>query len=91
MACIWEGKESIKKSIFTEFTSSENNVQHVYCLHVCYAHSQHIESHLSRKQPQAKILIAFLFSQLHFNNVTFMAAILLWAVRDVHCVTRESP
>ena len=35
-----------------------------------YAHSQHTESHLSKKQPQAKIPIAFLFSQLHFNNVT---------------------
>ena len=38
----------------------------VNCLR--YAHSQHIESHLGKKQPQAKILIAFLFSQLHFNN-----------------------
>ena len=35
-----------------------------------YAHSQHIESHLGKKQPQAKLPIAFLFSQLHFNNVT---------------------
>ena len=42
--------------------------QHAYCL--CYAHSHHIESHLGKKQPQAKIAIAFLFSQLHFNNVT---------------------
>ena len=42
--------------------------QHAYCLR--YAHSQHIESHLSKKQQQAKIPIAFLFSQLHFNNVT---------------------
>ena len=42
--------------------------QHAYCLR--YAHSQHIESHLGKKQPQAKIPIAFLFSQLHFNNVT---------------------
>ena len=25
---------------------------------------------LARKQPQAKISIAFLFGQLHFNNVT---------------------
>ena len=31
---------------------------------------QHIESHLGKKQPQAKILIASLFRQLHFNNVT---------------------
>ena len=30
------------------------------------AHYQHIESHLSKKQPQVKILIAFLFSQPHF-------------------------
>ena len=42
--------------------------QHAYCL--CYAHSQHVESHLGKKQQQGKILIAFLFSQLHFNNVT---------------------
>ena len=42
--------------------------QHAYCLR--YAHSQHNESHLAKKQPQAKIPIAFLFSQLHFNNVT---------------------
>ena len=42
--------------------------QHAYCLP--YAHSQHIESHLGKKQQQAKIPIAFLFSQLPFNNVT---------------------
>ena len=42
--------------------------QHAYCLR--YAHSQHVESHLGKKQPQAKIAIAFLFGQLHFNNVT---------------------
>ena len=42
--------------------------QHAYCLH--YAHSQHIESHLGKKKLQAKVAIAFVFSQLHFNNVT---------------------
>ena len=42
--------------------------QHAYCLH--YAPSQNIESHLGKKQLQAKIPIAFLFSQLHFNNAT---------------------
>ena len=42
--------------------------QHAYCLR--YAHSQHIESHLGKKQQQAKIPIAFLFSQLHFHNIT---------------------
>ena len=42
--------------------------QHAYCLR--YAHSHHIESHLGKKQPQAKIAIEFLFGQLHFNNVT---------------------
>ena len=42
--------------------------QHAYCLR--YAHSHHIESHLGKKQPQAKIAIAFLFGHLHFNNVT---------------------
>ena len=42
--------------------------QHAYCLH--YAHSQHIESHLGKKQQQEKIPIAFPFSQLHVNNVT---------------------
>ena len=54
-----------------------------------------IESHLGKKQLQAKIPIAFLFSQLHFNNVTspalFTAAILLCAVRDAQCKTRDSP
>ena len=39
-----------------------------YCLR--YAHSQHIESHLDKKQQQEKNPIAFLFSQLRFNNVT---------------------
>ena len=67
--------------------------QHAYCLR--YAHSQHIESHLGKKQQQAKIPIAFLFSQLHFNNITshalFPAAILLCAVKDAQCKTRESP
>ena len=42
--------------------------QHAYCLR--YAHSQHIESHLGKKQQQEKIPIAFLFRQLHFNNIT---------------------
>ena len=42
--------------------------RHAYCLR--YAHSQHIESHLGKKQQQAKIPIAFLFRQLHFNNIT---------------------
>ena len=67
--------------------------QHTYCLG--YAHSQHIESHLGEKKQQAKIPIAFLFSQLHFNNITshavFTTAILLCAVRDAQCKTRESP
>ena len=31
------------------------------------------ESHLGKNQPQPKILIAFLSSQLHFNNVTLHA------------------
>ena len=42
--------------------------QHAYCLR--YAHSHHIESHLGKKEPQAKIAIAFLFGHLHLNNVT---------------------
>ena len=42
--------------------------QHAYCLH--YAPSQHIESHLGKKQLQAKIPVVFLFNQPHFNNVT---------------------
>ena len=49
---------------------------------------------LSKKQPQAKIAIAFLFGQLHLNNVHmlfFTEAILLCAVRDAQCKTRESP
>ena len=47
--------------------------QHAYCLR--YAHSQHIESHLGKKQQQAKIPIAFLLSQLHFNNITSHAVV----------------
>ena len=42
--------------------------QHACCLRC--AHSQRIKSRLGEKEPQAKIPIAFLFSQLHFNNVT---------------------
>ena len=42
--------------------------QHAYCLR--YALSHHTESHFGKKQPQAKIAIAFLFGQLHFNDVT---------------------
>ena len=42
--------------------------QHAYYLR--YAHSHHTEYHLGKKQPQAKIAIAFLFGQRHFNNVT---------------------
>ena len=42
--------------------------QQAYCLR--YAHSQHTESHLGKKRQQTKIPIAFLLSQLHFNNVT---------------------
>ena len=67
--------------------------QPAYCLR--YAHSQHIESHLGKKQQQAKIPIAFLFSQLHFNNITshtlFTGATLLCAERDTQRKTRESP
>ena len=67
--------------------------QHAYCLR--YAYSHYIESHLGKKQPHAKIAIAFLFGQLHFNDVTshalFTESILLCAVRDAQCKTRESP
>ena len=42
-----------------------NSATHVLLTTYC-----HIESHLGKKQPQAKIAIAFLFGQLHFNNVT---------------------
>ena len=63
--------------------------QHAYCLR--YAHSQHIESHLGKKQPQAKISKAFLFSQLHFKNVTSHA--LLYgghlAMRSKRCAVQN--
>ena len=45
-----------------------NSATCIQCLP--YAHSQHIESHLGKKIPQAKFPIEFLFSQLHLNNVT---------------------
>ena len=58
-----------------------------------YAHSQRVESHLGKKQPQTKILIGLLlniiliiFLQMFF----FTAAILLCAVRDAQCKTSES-
>ena len=63
--------------------------QHAYCLR--YAHSQHIESHLGKKQQQAKIPIASRFSQLLLHMLVFTAAILLCAVRDAQCKTRKSP
>ena len=63
--------------------------QHAYCLR--YAHSQHIESHLGKKQQQAKIPIASLFSQLLLHMLVFTAAILLCAVRDAQYKTRKSP
>ena len=63
------------------------------------AYVMHIPSPLSltsarnnRKQKLQKLF----FGQLHFNNVTshaffFTEAILLCAVRDAQCKTRESP
>ena len=64
----------------------------VNCLR--YAHSQHIESHLGKKQPQAKILIAFFSSQPHLiiflQMLFFTAAVFLCAVRDAQCKTSES-
>ena len=57
--------------------------QHTFCLH--YAHSQHTESHLRKKQPQGKIPTALLFSQRIFimllQMLFFTAAILLCAVQ----------
>ena len=52
----------------SRFSISRSNSATNSALH--YAHSQHIESHLCKKQPQAKIPIAFLFNQLHFTSVT---------------------
>ena len=43
-----------------------SNARTAYIMHIP---STYIESHLGKKQPQPKIPIAFLFSQLHFNNV----------------------
>ena len=77
----------------SRFSISRSNSATNSALH--YAHSQHIESHLCKKQPQAKIPIAFLFNQLHLlvllQMVFFTVAILLCAVRDVQCKTGESP
>ena len=64
----------------------------VNCLR--YAHSQHIESHLGNKQPQAKILIVFspvnIILVISLLMLFFTAAILLCAVRDAQCKTSES-
>ena len=98
--CMWNGEESIKKSVLQNLRDitlrtqcDKENIkmkikvskhkfnihyrgspwgsrtqQHTHCLR--YAHSQHTECHLTKKQQQARIPKAFLFSQLHFNNVT---------------------
>ena len=60
-----------------------------------YAHSQHIESHLGKKQQQEKNPIVFLFSQLRFNNVIshalFYGGHLVMRSKRCACKTRESP
>ena len=61
---------SVKIKVSYPFTITQ---QQANCLR--YAHSQHIESHLGKKQPHAKIPIAFLFGKHHFNNVTSDAPI----------------
>ena len=88
----WKSKwvsTNFKNIHYRGFPWGSRTQQDAYCLR--YAHSHHIESHLGKKQPQAKIAITFLFSQLHFNNVTshalFTGAILLCAVRDAQCKT----
>ena len=58
-----------KLNIYDRGSPRGSRTQQLACC-LRYAHSQHIESHLGKKQQQAKIPIAFLFSQLHFNNVT---------------------
>ena len=72
MACIWKGgggRCGAKVQYpLSRFSISRSNSATNSALH--YAHSQHIESHLCKKQPQAKIPIAFLFNQLHFTSVT---------------------
>ena len=70
---LWVGKVS-KHKLNIHYRGSprgSGTQQHAYRLR--YAHSQHTESHLGKKQQQAKISIPFLFSQLHFNNVTSRA------------------
>ena len=70
MACIWKGGEGGAKVQYplSRFSIGRSNSATDSALH--YAYSQHIESHLCKKQPQAKIPIAFLFNQLHFTSVT---------------------
>ena len=55
--------------IYHKISHLGHTQQRAYCLR--YPHSQHLlECHLTKKQPQAKIPIAFLLSELHCNNVT---------------------
>ena len=63
--------------------------QHPYFLR--YAHSQQIESPLSKKQLQAKIPIAFLFSELHLINVTLEVSFSRLSSCYAPCKTSESP
>ena len=69
-----EMKDKIRTSLTSTIEVPGEEVElsntRAYCFR--YAHSQHTESHLGNKPPQAKIPIAFLFSKLHFNIVTKM-------------------
>ena len=67
----WKSKWISTNSTSTiEVLREEVELSNTYAYCLRYALSHHTESHLGKKQPQAKIAIAFLFSQLHFNNVT---------------------
>ena len=85
MACIWKGKESIQKPIFTEFMLSEKDSPQMkikvrksnsaacvlLACTLCTFPTHWVSS--QQKTTASKNSIAFLFSQLHFNNVTLNA------------------
>ena len=67
---LWNIKWGSPYSFCSIAVESAHQMHYLRFLREDWGQFQHIESHLGKKQPQAKILIASLFRQLHFNNVT---------------------
>ena len=71
-----------------------NSATHALLNNVMHIHNT-LNLHLGKKQPQATIPTAFLFSQLHFNNVTsdalFHGGHLVVLIKRFKVQTSESP